>query len=103
MGFADLRTWLDRFEAAGELKRIRAEVNWEREIGAIARRSFTTKGPALLFENIKDHQNTACRKLTTALLHKHARLAMVLGFPPDASVRDLCSMCARKTGKPSRR
>ncbi len=39
MGFADLRTWLDRFEAAGELKRIKAEVNWDREIGAIARRS----------------------------------------------------------------
>ena len=30
MGFADLRTWLDRFDAAGELKRVQAEVNWDR-------------------------------------------------------------------------
>ena len=57
MGFADLREWLQRFEAAGEMQRIKAPVNWDREIGTIARRSFTRRGPALLFENIKDHQN----------------------------------------------
>ena len=96
MGFADLRTWLDRFEAAGELKRVKAEVNWDREIGAIARRSFTSKGPALLFESIQGHQNTVCRTLATALLHKRSRLAMVLGFPPDVSVRDLVQYVRRK-------
>ena len=53
MGFGDLRTWLDKFEAAGELKRVTAEVDWNSEIGTIARRSFTTKGPALLFEKPK--------------------------------------------------
>ena len=63
MGFADLRTWLERFEAVGELKRVNAVVNWDREMGAIARRSLTSKGPALLFENIRDHQDTACRGL----------------------------------------
>ena len=89
MGFADLRTWLDRFEAAGELKRINAVVNWDREMGAIARRSLTSKGPALLFENIRDHQDTACRRLATALLHRRSRLAMVLGHPPDVPTRDL--------------
>ena len=89
MGFADLRTWLDRFEAAGELKRIRQEVNWNREIGTIARRSYTTKGPALLFENIKDYRNTPCRRVATALFHKRTRMAMVLGLPADAKVRDM--------------
>ncbi len=89
MGFADLRTWLDRFEAAGELKRINAVVNWDREMGAIARRSFTSKGPALFFENIQDHRNTVCRRLAAALLHKRSRLAMVLGLPPDVPTRDL--------------
>ena len=96
MGFADLRTWLDRFDAAGELKRVKAEVNWDREVGAIARRSFSTKGPALLFEHIRGHQDTACRKLATALLHKRARLAMVLGFPPDATVRELVQYVRQK-------
>ena len=96
MGFADLRTWLERFESAGELQRIQAEVNWDREIGTIARRSFTSKGPALLFENITGHQSTLCRKVATALLHKRARLAMVLGFPPDTSVRDLVQYVRQK-------
>jgi 4-hydroxy-3-polyprenylbenzoate decarboxylase len=96
MGFADLRTWLERFESAGELKRIKAEVDWEREIGTIARRSFTKKGPALLFESIKGHRDTPCRRVATALLHKRARLAMVLGFPPDATVRDLVHYVRQK-------
>ena len=95
-GFADLRTWLARFEAAGELKRVKAEVNWDREIGTIARRSFTSKGPALLFENIKGYQETAGRKLATALLNKRARLAMVLGFPPNATVKELVQYVRQK-------
>ena len=95
-GFADLRTWLDQFEAAGELKRIQAQVNWDREIGTIARRSFTTKGPTLLFENIKDHQNTRCKRLATALLHKRTRFAMVLGAEPNATVRELVQYVRRK-------
>lgn len=89
MPFADLRTWLERFDAAGELKRVNAEVNWDREIGAIARRSFTKKGPALLFDNVKDHQKTPCRRIATALLHKRTRMAMVLGLNPDATAREM--------------
>lgn len=96
MGFADLRTWLDRFEAAGELQRIKAEVNWEREIGTIARRSFTKKGPALLFENIQGYQNTPCKKVATAILHKRSRMAMVLGLKPDASVREIVQYVRQK-------
>ena len=96
MGFADLRTWLDRFEAAGELKRVKAAVNWDREIGTVARRSYTRKGPALLFENIVGHESTACTKLATALLSKRSRLAMVLGFPPDATVRELVQYVRQK-------
>jgi len=96
MGFEDLRTWLDKFERAGELRRIKAEVNWDREIGTIARRSFTTKGPALLFENIQGYQGTPCTRVATALLNKRARLAMVLGFGPDATVRELVQYVRQK-------
>jgi UbiD family decarboxylase len=89
MGFGDLRTWLHKFEAAGELKRITAEVDWDCEIGTIARRSFTTKGPALLFENIRGYKNTRGRKVATGLFHKRTRMAMLLGFPPDTPVKEL--------------
>ncbi len=38
MGFMDLRQWIALLEKEGELRRITAEVDWDREIGAIARR-----------------------------------------------------------------
>ena len=96
MGFADLKTWMERFEAAGELKRITAPVDWNREVGTLARRSFTKKGPALLFENVKGYEATPCKKIATALLNRQSRLAMVLGLPPNASVREMVSFVREK-------
>jgi len=52
--FMDTRDWIALLEKEGELRRITAEVDWNREIGAIARRVLEKKGPALLFENIND-------------------------------------------------
>ena len=63
MGFRDLREWIGKLEAEGELKRITVKVDWDEEIGAIVRKAFAERGPALLFENIKDHDKTWCRKL----------------------------------------
>ncbi len=63
MAYKDLREWMARIEEIGQLKRITAEVDWDLEIGAIAARMANKQGPALLFENVKDHQNTTCRKL----------------------------------------
>jgi len=56
MGFLDLRQWMASLEQQSELRRIKAEVDWDREIGAVTRRVLEKKGPALLFENIKDYQ-----------------------------------------------
>ena len=55
MGFMDLREWMALLEKTGELRRVTAEVDWDREIGAVARRVLEKKGPALLFENIKGY------------------------------------------------
>jgi 4-hydroxy-3-polyprenylbenzoate decarboxylase len=66
MGFMDLRQWMQVLEKEGELRRITAEVDWDREIGAIARRVLEKKGPALLFEHIKGYENGPCTKLMTA-------------------------------------
>src|SRR2546425_4872812 len=56
MGFMDLRQWIALLDKDGELRRIKAEVDWDREMGAIARRVLEKKGPALLFENIKGYR-----------------------------------------------
>ena len=62
MAYNDLRDWIKRLERAGELKRIRVEVDPILEMAEIADRAAkmgrgTAKagGPALLFENVKGH------------------------------------------------
>src|SRR2546428_265537 len=89
MSFVDLREWIGRLEKEGELRRITAEVDWDRELGAIARRVLEKKGPALLFENIKGYQTGRCTRLLVSGLGSVGRLALALGFPKDLSNREL--------------
>ena len=56
MSFVDMREWIARLDKEGELRRITAEVDWDRELGAISRRVLEKKGPALLFERIKGYE-----------------------------------------------
>src|SRR4026209_44917 len=50
---ADLREWIALLEREGELVRVRAEVDSEREITEPPARCAKPRGPALLFENVK--------------------------------------------------
>ena len=76
----DLRQWIQQLEEAGELRRVRAEVDWNLEIGAVTRRTFDLGGPALLFENIKGYQQGRCRRLFTGSLATKGRLGRALGL-----------------------
>ena len=57
MAYSDLRDWISALERAGELKRIRAEVDPVLEITEITDRVSKSSqgGPALVFENVKGH------------------------------------------------
>src|SRR5205814_373020 len=62
MAYRDLRDWITALERAGELKRVRAEVDPILEITEITDRvsksgrgTAQAGGPALLFENVKGH------------------------------------------------
>ena len=96
MGFMDLRQWMQVLEKEGELRRIGAEVDWDREIGAVARRVLEKKGPALLFENISGYRTGPCTKLLTGGLGDSRRLALALGFPKDAPNRELVQLVMKK-------
>jgi 4-hydroxy-3-polyprenylbenzoate decarboxylase len=89
MGFMDLREWIKLLEKEGELRRITAPVDWDRELGAIARKVLEKKGPALLFERIRGYERGRCTRLFTGGLASRERLALALGFPKDASNREL--------------
>ena len=54
MAFRDLRDWLDRLRAEGELHEVTAEVDPHLEVTEIADRLVKSGGgPALLFTNVK--------------------------------------------------
>jgi 4-hydroxy-3-polyprenylbenzoate decarboxylase len=100
MPFKDLREYIDRLEACGELMRVGAEVDWNLELGAITRRSMDLGGPALLFENIKDYPggrvfaNSLSRNKDKNL--PFSRMAMALEMPRESSMLDLIREVARR-------
>lgn len=91
MGFKDLREWLNKLESEGELKRIKAQVDWDKELGAITITALRRGFSGLLFENIKGYQNARCRKLFTGALVNNRQIAMMFGLPEDTTHRDLVS------------
>ena len=91
--FGDLRGWIEALIQEGELHQIDVEVDWDCELGTIARKAFGTgHGPALLFNNIKGYgpdDDVWCRRLFTGGMSNYTRVAMMLGLPKDAPVTDL--------------
>ncbi len=89
MIYQGLRDWITEVEKAGLLKHITTKVDWDLEIGAINRRVTDQEGPALLFENIKDYENTLCQKLFANGLGSREMLALALNLGRDASYREI--------------
>jgi 4-hydroxy-3-polyprenylbenzoate decarboxylase len=91
VAFGDQRGWIAALQAAGEIKEIGAEVDWNLELGTIVRLAQGSgTGPAMLFNSIKDYgPNARCRQIFASSLANHRRIAMMLGLPPDTHAREL--------------
>jgi UbiD family decarboxylase len=100
MAYGDMREWIDTLEKEGELAKIKTEVDWELEIGGIAREAVDREGPALLFENIKDYKSTICTKLFTCSLSTFSKIALMLGLPRDTPYKDLIQVWRERVKKP---
>ena len=95
VAYDGLRGWLKALEAAGEVKTIDGEVDWNIELGTIARLlQGPATGPSVLFNNIKDYNkpNSRCRKVFTGALANYRRIAMMMGLPPDTHPRELVKL-----------
>ncbi len=95
VAYDGLRGWLTALEAAGEVKHIDGEVDWNIELGTIARLlQGPATGPSVLFNNIKDYnkQNSRCKKVFTGALANYRRIAMMMGLPPDTHPRELVKL-----------
>jgi 4-hydroxy-3-polyprenylbenzoate decarboxylase len=100
MAYRDLRKWIKKLESEEELARVGEKVDWDLEIGGITQETFDRKGPALLFENIKDHEATFCTKLFAGSIASYSRVAMMLGVPKDTQQPDLIKIWRERSKKP---
>lgn len=91
MSYKDLRARIEQLEAEGEFKRIKAEVNWDLEIGGITRAILNRRKfrPALLFENIKNYKNGRCTKFFTCGMASFGKINLFLGLPRDSHPKEL--------------
>jgi len=92
MAFRDLRAYIEKLEAEGELIKVGTEVDAHLEIGAITRRACERRAPAPLFENIKGYPG---HRMAGVLMGPskpalHSRIAIALGLdkttPPLALI-----------------
>ena len=82
--------WIELLKSEGEYREVNVKVDWDCEIGTIARYCMSAKnGVALLFDNIKDHASTWCKKLFTNSVSSYGRFALAFGLPKATSHKDL--------------
>jgi 4-hydroxy-3-polyprenylbenzoate decarboxylase len=93
--FDGMRGWIDALAKAGEVKHVNGEVDWNIELGTIARLlQGPATGPSVMFNNIKDYNkpNSRCKKVFTGGLSNYRRIAMMLGLPADTHPRELVKL-----------
>ncbi len=90
LNYKDLREFLDHLEEIGELKRIKQEVSPFLEMTEISSRVLHNKGPALLFENPKNHH----MPVLTNLFGTEKRIALALGADDVSQLREIGKLLA---------
>jgi len=90
VGYADLRGFLSQLEAAGELKRIGAEVSPRLEITEISDRVLRAGGPALLFERPAGHRIPVLANLFGSV----RRIAAAMGVADASGLREMGELLA---------
>lgn len=94
-----LREFIDALEEIGEVQRIGKEVDWNLELGAVARRSYELRAPAPLFTGIKGIEKgfrvlAAPGGLSARPGLTYSRIALALGLPADARGADIITALA---------
>ena len=83
MSYRDLRGHIDKLEKAGELQRVKVEVDPDVELSAIMRRVFKLNGPACFFEKVKGTKFP----VFTGAMFGHKKYSLMVDAPPN--IRDI--------------
>ncbi|MBZ0133197.1 MAG: UbiD family decarboxylase, partial [Rhodocyclaceae bacterium] len=89
----DLRYFINQCAEANELKRVKAEVDWNLEISHVSKLTEEKKGPALLFENVKGYSTP----VFTGAFATTKRLAIMLGLPHNLTMCESAQQWMKKT------
>lgn len=93
----DLRSFIKRLDDEGELARVKVEVDWKYELGAIALKCLgPPAGPALLFEKVKGYTIP----VFTGGLLTVKRLAIALDLKPETDEKSLLLEWSKRLEKP---
>ena len=87
-----MRDFIQQAEGEGQLKRVKAEVDWNLELSHIAKLNEEKGGPALLFENVKGYKTPVITSVCTTT----ERLALIMGAPIKSSLVDLMKHWVKK-------
>ena len=96
-GIYDLNSFIQRLDDLGELARVKVEVDWKYELGAVARRVYgPPPGPAVLFEKVKDYDVP----VFVGGLHTIRRIAIALDLDPQIHHTTLINEYAKRLEHP---
>ncbi len=88
----DMRDFIKLCEQKGQLTRVSQEVDWDLELSHIAKLNEEKKGPALLFENVKDYSSPVITSVCTTT----ERLALIMGLPMNSTLVDIMRVWVEK-------
>lgn len=91
----DLRSYIKALEDGGELHRVTTEVDWKYELCHVSKVNEEAKGPALLYENVKDNDIP----VFTSAFTTPNRLAIALGQKPGLKMSELSKKWMELTTK----
>lgn len=102
MAHYDLREYLDRLEAEGELARVDAPVDANLEAGAIAQRLAERGGPAVHFRNVAGASGTSLVAGTLSRGTKAiwSKACIALDLPPDTRYTTLLDEVVKRLDSP---
>ncbi len=96
----DFREYLAKLEEIGDLKRVKAEVDWNEELGGIAFEGLARRSPALLFESVKDYHGTHGQKVIANFIESANRGKVALGLPPSTPQPEVINILRDRMRKP---
>ncbi|TDA70071.1 MAG: UbiD family decarboxylase [Clostridia bacterium] len=107
MAYMDLREFIDGLESHGELIRVKKEVDWNLEAGAIVRRTHEEGLPAPYFEKIKGYPDgyglvggiLGGSKVNGKWM-PFRRIAIAMGMDPDSPTQEIIEEYIRRKNTP---